>query len=42
MRCADGQRFWSYYDRLLLPWQRGGGTRFVLGISEVRRRAAAA
>jgi hypothetical protein len=38
MRRADGQSVWSYYDRVLLPWRTAGGTRFVLGLSEVRRR----
>lgn len=38
----DGQRVWSYYDRVLLPWRDQDGTRFVLGVSEVRRRALAA
>ena len=39
---TDGQRLWSYYDRLLLPWRGGDGGRFVLGLSAVRRRALAA
>jgi hypothetical protein len=38
MRRADGQRLWSYYDRLLLPWRAGDGTRYMLGLSAVRRR----
>ncbi|MGO8914556.1 MAG: hypothetical protein ACLQJR_01450 [Stellaceae bacterium] len=42
MRRPDGQRVWSYYDRVLLPWRDRDGTRFVLGLSEVRRRALAA
>lgn len=42
MRRSDGQRLWSYYDRVLLPWRGRGGTRFVLGLSEVRRRMLAA
>jgi hypothetical protein len=42
MRRSDGQRLWSYYDRVLLPWRAGDGTRFVLGLSEVRRRMLAA
>jgi hypothetical protein len=42
MRRDDGQRVWSYYDRVLLPWRGEDGTRFVLGLSEVRRRALAA
>ena len=32
----------SYYDRVLLPWRAVDGTRFVLGLSEVRRRMLAA
>jgi hypothetical protein len=39
---SDGQRVWSYYDRVLLPWRDRDGTRFVLGLSQVRRRALAA
>lgn len=39
---SDGQRVWSYYDRVLLPWRTGDGTRHILGISEVRRRMFAA
>jgi hypothetical protein len=42
MRRSDGQRVWSYYDRVLLPWRGRDGTRFVLGLSEVRRRMLAA
>lgn len=42
MRRTDGQRLWSYYDRVLLPWRSGDGSIFVLGLSEVRRRALAA
>lgn len=42
MRRPSGQRLWSYYDRVLLPWRAGDGTRFVLGLSEVRRRSLAA
>jgi hypothetical protein len=42
MRRTNGQRLWSYYDRVLLPWRGGDGTRFVLGLSEVRRRSLAA
>lgn len=42
MRRSDGERLWSYYDRILLPWRAGDGTRFVLGLSEVRRRMLAA
>lgn len=38
MRRDDDQRVWSYYDRILLPWQGADGTRFVLGLSDVRRR----
>jgi len=38
MAPGDGKRVWSYYDRLLLPWQSAGGTRFILGLSEIRRR----
>ena len=38
MARGDGKRVWSYYDRLLLPWQRSDGTQYVLGLSEVRRR----
>jgi hypothetical protein len=37
-----GGPYWSYYDRLLLPWRQSDGTRFVLSISEVRRRVLAA
>jgi hypothetical protein len=42
MARTDGQRLWSYYDRMLLPWRSADGTRFVLGLSEVRRRKLAA
>jgi hypothetical protein len=42
MKRTDGQRLWSYYDRVLLPWRTSAGTRFVLGLSEVRRRMLAA
>lgn len=42
MRRDDGRRVWSYYDRILLPWQSADGTRFVLGLSELRRRLLAA
>ena len=42
MQRSDGQRLWSYYDRVLLPWRAGNGERFVLGLSEVRRRSLAA
>jgi hypothetical protein len=42
MRRSDWQRLWSYYDRVLLPWRAGDGSRFVLGLSEVRRRMLAA
>jgi len=42
MRRSDGQRLWSYYDRVLLPWRAADGTRYVLGLSEVRRRMLAA
>jgi hypothetical protein len=42
MQRTDGQRLWSYYDRVLLPWHDRAGTRYVLGLSEVRRRALAA
>ncbi|HEX7969231.1 MAG TPA: hypothetical protein VF502_13505, partial [Stellaceae bacterium] len=42
MRRCDGQRLWSYYDQVLLPWRTHDGMRFVLGIGEVRRRAVAA
>lgn len=42
MARADGQRLWSYYDRMLLPWEAEDGTRFVLGVSEIRRRTMAA
>lgn len=42
MQSGEGQRLWSYYDRVLLPWRTAEGTRFVLGLSEVRRRALAA
>jgi len=42
MRRSDGQRLWSYYDRVLLPWRGRGGARFVLGVSEIRRRMLAA
>jgi hypothetical protein len=42
MRRTDGQRLWSYYDRVLLPWRTSDGTRFILGLSEVRRRVLAA
>jgi hypothetical protein len=42
IRRSDGQRLWSYYDRVLLPLRTGGGTRFVLSLSEVRRRMLAA
>jgi hypothetical protein len=42
MRRSDGQRLWSYYDRVLLPWQADDGTRYVLGLSEVRRSTLAA
>jgi len=38
MAPGDGKRVWSYYDRLLLPWQSAVGTRFILGLSEIRRR----
>jgi hypothetical protein len=38
---ARGGRYWSYYDRLLLPWRDGDGTGFLLSLSEVRRRIAA-
>jgi len=38
MAPSEGRRVWSYYDRLLLPWQSAGGTRFILGLSDVRRR----
>lgn len=37
-----GGRYWSYYDRLLIPWRNRDGTGFVLSISEVRRRVLAA
>ena len=37
-----GGRYWTYYDRLLLPWHNRDGTRFILSVSEVRRRALAA
>jgi hypothetical protein len=37
-----GGRYWSYYDRLLLPWRDSDGTGFLLSISEVRRRVLAA
>jgi hypothetical protein len=37
-----GGPYWSYYDRLLLPWRQSDGTRFVLSVSEVRRRVLAA
>jgi hypothetical protein len=37
-----GERYWSYYDRLLLPWRDAGGTGFILSISDVRRRVLAA
>jgi hypothetical protein len=39
---ADGERLWSYYDRVLLPWRTGDGACYVLGLSEVRRRVLAA
>jgi hypothetical protein len=42
LRRTDGQKLWSYYDRVLLPWRASDGTRYVLGLSEVRRRALAA
>jgi hypothetical protein len=42
MRRSNGERLWSYYDRILLPWQAPDGERFVLGLSEVRRRMLAA
>lgn len=42
MRRTDGQRLWSYYDRVLLPWRSAAGERYVLGLSEVRRRSLAA
>ena len=42
MQRTDGQQVWSYYDRVLLPWRASGGRRYVLGASEVRRRAIAA
>jgi hypothetical protein len=37
----DGQRLWSYHDRLILPWRAENGGRFVLAISEKRRRMPA-
>jgi hypothetical protein len=37
-----GGPYWSYYDRLMLPWRQSDGTRFVLSVSEVRRRVLAA
>lgn len=37
-----GDRYWSYYDRLLLPWRNRDGTGFILSVSEVRRRVLAA
>jgi hypothetical protein len=37
-----GDRYWSYYDRLLLPWRNRDGTGFVLSVAEVRRRTLAA
>jgi hypothetical protein len=42
LRRDDGQRLWSYHDRLILPWHVEDGTRFVLAISEERRRMPAA
>lgn len=41
LRREDGRRVWSYYDRILLPLRAADGTRYVLGISEVRRRMLA-
>jgi hypothetical protein len=38
----DGQRLWSYHDRLILPWRAEDGGRFILAISEERRRMPAA
>ena len=37
----DGERLWSYHDRLILPWRAEHGTRFILAISEERRRMPA-
>jgi hypothetical protein len=42
MQRDDGQRLWSYHDRLILPWRAEDGGRFVLAISEERRRMPAA
>jgi hypothetical protein len=38
----DGERLWSYHDRLILPWRAEQGSRFILAISEERRRMPAA
>jgi hypothetical protein len=39
--CSDGRRLWCYYDRMILPWRASDGTRFILAISEERRRMPA-
>jgi hypothetical protein len=38
---SDGQRLWTYHDRVILPWRAGDGARFILALSEDRRRMPA-
>jgi len=39
---SDGQRLWTYHDRVILPWRASDGARFILALSEERRRMPAA